>query len=412
MTLGIIGFGTIANGTAKNFLRDDRVQVVAVADPVSDLGNYGYKGELRGGHLFGQQTVDAYYAEWRKSGGYQGCRAYEDFREMIAREDLDAVYIATPDHWHCAATIIAAGKGRHIYGQKPLSLTIAEGRRMARAVAEAGVTFQTGSQQRSSIHFRTACEFVRNGRIGKVREVKIGFGSGHTDWSGLASRNQPEPVPPQLNYDLWLGPAPERRYVPALQQVNWRHNWDFSGGWLTDWGAHHLDILQWALGEDAGGPVRVENVVATLPPENDLYNTPTAFSFDAVYASGVRANVSNENRHGLLFEGEDGKSIFVARGVLEMTPAELRRQKIEPGEIHLYESRQHERNFIDCVYSGQAPIAPVEAGHRSITIAHLANIAIRLGRSSLPWNPVTETIPGDAAANAMLSRPMRAAYAV
>lgn len=412
LTLGVIGFGTIAHGSVRNFLGDERVQVVAVADPVSELPNYGYKGELRGGRLVGKQVVDAHYAEWDKTGTYQGCKVYEDFREMLAREDLDAVYIATPDHWHCAATVIAARQGKHIYGQKPLSLTVAEGRRMARAVQEAGITFQTGSQQRSSIHFRTACEFIRNGRIGRIQHVKIGFSGGHTDWSGLASRRQPEPVPRELNYDLWLGPAPRREYVPALQQLNWRHNWDFSGGFVTDWGAHHLDILQWAMNEDGGGPVRIENVVATLPPQTDLYNTPTAFSFDVVYANGVRASVSDAHRNGLHFTGEDGKSIFVARGVLEMTPDELRRQRIEPGEIHLYESPLHERNFVDSVFGEKEPIAPVEVGHRSITIAHLANIAIRLGRTSLAWDPATETVPGDAEANRMLSRPMRRAYAV
>lgn len=411
ITLGVIGFGTIAYSTVPNFLGDPRVQIVAVADPVSDLPNYGYKGEKRGGRLVGKKFVEDYYAQWH-DGEFKGCRPYEDYRDMIAKEDLDAVYVATPDHWHCAMMVYAARKGKHVYGQKPMSLTIAEGRRMAQTAVETGVTFQTGSQQRSSIHFRTACEFIRNGRIGRVRQVKIGFNGGHTDWSGLASRDRPEPIPPELNYDLWLGPAPKREYVPALLQLNWRHNWDFAGGYVTDWGAHHLDILQWALGMDATGPVRIENVTADLPPQTDIYNTPTAFSFDVVYASGVRATVSNQNRNGLLFEGDEGKSIFVARGILEMTPDELRRQKIEPGEVHLYESNLHEKDFIDCIYTGQTPIAPAEVGHRSITIAHLANIAIRLGRDSLRWDPVAEQVVDDPAANRMLSRPGRHAYAV
>lgn len=412
ITLGVIGFGTIAYGTVPNFLGDPRVQIVAVADPVTDLPNYGYKGDKHGGRLVGKKYVEDYYAQWQPSGSFKGCTPYEDFREMLAREDLDAVYIATPDHWHCAAMVHAARRGKHIYGQKPLSLTIAEGRRMAQTVAETGITFQTGSQQRSSIHFRTACEFIRNGRIGRIQSVKIGFLNGHTDWSGLAKRNRPEPVPRELNYDLWLGPAPQREYVPALQQMNWRHNWDFSGGFITDWGAHHLDILQWALDMDATGPVRIENVVAQLPNQTDLYNTPTAYSFDVVYANGVRANVSDRNRNGLLFEGEGGQSIFVSRGILEMKPDELRRRKIEPGEIRLYESNLHERDFVDRLYDARTPIAPAETGHRSITIAHLANIAIRLGRTSLQWDPVKERVIDDAAANQMLSRPMRRSYAI
>jgi predicted dehydrogenase len=413
VNLGVIGYGTIAYNTVANFLGDPRVQVVAVADPVSDLGNYGYSGERRGGRLVGQRAVEQYYAENATSGAYRGCRVYEDFREMIDREDLDAVYIATPDHWHCAVALLAARRGKHIYSQKPLALTIEEGRRMADAVAKAGITFQTGSQQRSSIHFRMACEFVRNGRLGRLRDIQIGFGSGgHADWSGLAARNQPEPVPPELNWDLWLGPAPARPYVPALLQLNWRHNLDFSGGYLTDWGAHHLDILQWALGADATGPVAIENVVATIPAPTELYNTASAFAFEPVYANGVRARVSTKNRQGLVFEGENGRSIYVTRGKIEMNPKELVREKIGAGEIRLYESALHERNFVDCIYDAKPTITPCETGHRSITIAHLANIAIRLGRSGLRWDPAAERVIGDEAANRMLSRPMRRPYAV
>lgn len=410
INLGVIGFGTQAHACVPTFLGDPRLQIVAVADPISDLPNYGYRGEKRGGRLVGQQMVEAHYAEWKDSGTFKGCRVYEDFREMLDREDLDAVYISTPDHWHCAAALHAIKRGLHVYGQKPLTLTVNEGRRMAQAVADSGITFQTGSQQRSSVHFRTACEFIRNGRIGRVQSVKIGFSGGHTNWSGLAARNQPEAVPSELNYDLWLGPAPERPYVPALLQLNWRHNWDYSGGFVTDWGAHHLDILQWAMGEDAGGPVRIENVKATLPAQTDVYNTPTAFSFDVVYANGVRANVSDSHRNGLHFEGEDGKAIFVGRGVLEMTPKELVRQKIETGEIHLPVSNLHEKDFVDRIYDGGTPIASIEVGHRSISIAHIANIAIRLGRDKLQWDPAKEQFVGDPAANAMLARPSRKGF--
>ena len=413
VNLGVVGFGTIAFSTVPNFLADPRVQIVAVADPVSDLPNYGYQGEKRGGRLVGQRAVEKFYSEQHMSGTYKGCRVYEDFREMLAREDLDAVYIATPDHWHCAIALLAAQRGKHIYGQKPLSLTIEEGRRMAHAVAETGITWQTGAQQRSSIHFRTACELVRNGRLGRLEGIKVGFGSGgHKDWSQLGERRQPEPVPPELNWDLWLGPAPERPYAPGLLQLNWRHNFDFSGGYLTDWGAHHLDILQWALGVDGSGPIAIENVQATLPPVTDFYNTATTFSFDVVYSSGIRANVSSRHRNGLQFLGENGRSLFVSRGILESKPDELRREKIGPGEIRLYESQLHERNFIDHIYDAKPTISPVEVGHRSITIAHLANIAIRLGRTRLQWDPLAENIIGDPEANKLLSRPMRRKYAV
>jgi predicted dehydrogenase len=412
INMAMIGFGTIAHSSCINFLGDERVQMVAVADPVSDLPNYGYKGELRGGRLEGKRKIEAYYAEHAKGGKFRGVKVYEDFREMLDKEDLDAVYIATPDHWHCAVATIAARKGKHIYGQKPLALTVDEGRRIADVVKQTGVTWQTGSQQRSSIHFRTACEYVRNGRIGKLEKITVGLPGGHTNWSQLGDRKRPETPPKELNYDLWLGPAAQREYTPALLQLNWRHNWDFSGGMITDWGAHHLDIVQWALDMDQSGPVRLENITATLPPQTDLYNTPTDYAFDVVYASGVRVSVSNKHPEGIRFEGEGGKSIFVKRDKLEFKPDTLRTAKIRDGELRLYESKVQEFNFADCVYSGQAPISPPETSHRAITISHLANIAIRLGRSSIRWNPATERFVDDPAADKLLSRPMRKAYAV
>jgi predicted dehydrogenase len=413
INLGVIGYGTIAHHTIMNFLGDARVQVVAVADPVSDLPNYGYKGELRGGRLVGRKKIEDHYAQDTTSGKFRGCRDYEDFRVMLEKEDLDAVYIATPDHWHCAAAVIAAGKGKHIYGQKPLAVTVDEGRRIARAVKAAGVTWQTGSQQRSSAFFRTACEYVRNGRLGKLRRITIGLpDKGHNDWSNLASRKAPEPVPKEVNHDLWLGPAPERPYCPALMPLNWRHNWDFSGGSVTDWGAHHFDIAQWALGMDESGPVLIENVVAKLPPQTDLYNTPTAYSFEVVYASGVPLHVSSASAEGIRFEGEDDRSIFVNRSKIEIKPDSLRLEKIRDGEVRLYESKVQEWNFIDCIYSGKPAICTADVSHRALTISHLANIAIRLGRSSVRWNPVTERFVGDPAADRLLSRPMRKSYAV
>ncbi|MFA5263207.1 MAG: Gfo/Idh/MocA family oxidoreductase [Opitutaceae bacterium] len=412
INMALIGFGTVAQFTTPNFLGIPQVQVVAVADPITELPNFGYQGELHGGRLVGQRLVNGHYAAAQTSGSYSGCRIYEDYREMLDREDIDAVIISTPDHWHCPITLHAARLGKHIYCQKPLSLTVEEGQRMVKAVREAGIIMQTGSQQRSKSYFKIACEYVRNGRLGKLQRIEIVIPGGHGDFSRLASRTKPEAVPKELNYDLWLGPAPEREYVPALLQVNWRHNFDFSGGMVTDWGAHHLDILQWALGMDESGPVAIENIVATTPPPNALYNTATDFNFDVVYASGLRANVTNNLRNGLLFVGEGGKSIFVSRDELTMTPDSLRKEKIREDEIRLYESLNHEKNFIEHIYDGKPAVAPIHVGHRSILIAHLANIAIRLGRSEIKWDPANERVPGDDKANAMLRRPMRKPYAV
>lgn len=412
INMAMIGFGTIAHSSCMNFLGDARVQMVAVADPVSDLPNYGYKGELRGGRLVGKKKIEDYYAQQAPGGKFRGVNVYEDFREMLDKEDLDAVYIATPDHWHCAVAVLAARKGKHIYGQKPLALTVGEGRRIADVVKSTGITWQTGSQQRSSVHFRTACEYVRNGRLGKLQKVTVGLPGGHTNWSTLADRKQPETPPKELNYDLWLGPAPQRPYAPALLQLNWRHNWDFSGGMITDWGAHHLDIVQWALDMDNSGPIAIENVVATLPPQTDLYNTPPNYAFDIVYANGLRVSVSDKHPEGIRFDGENGKSIFVKRDRLVFTPDTLAQEKIRENEIRLYESKVQEWNFVDRVYDARPPISPPESSHRAITISHLANIAIRLGRSSVRWNPATERFVNDSAADQFLTRPMRRQYAV
>ena len=413
LNVGLVGFGTIAHATTPNFLADERVQIVAMADPVSELPSYGYSGEHTGGRLKGKRVVEEYYAQQAK-GGYTGCKVYEDFRDMFEREDLDAIVINTPDHWHCAVAVHAARRGLHIYGQKPLALTVGEGRRIADEVKANGIVWQTGSQQRSSEYFRMACEFVRNGRLGRISNIKVELPGDHKNWSGLADRKRPEKVPAELNYDLWLGPAPERPYTPALLQLNWRHNYDFSGGMVTDWGAHHLDIVQWALGMDGSGPARVEIRKVTLPAATDLYNTATDFDFDVIYANGVRVNVTNnkDRTNGIRFEGDGGRSLFVNRDKIETTPKELIRERIKPGEVRLPESRLHERNFADAIYNGTEPITPIEVGHRSITVAHLANVAIRLGRSSLDWNPAAEQFTGDDQANAMLHRPMRKPYAV
>lgn len=409
INVACFGFGTIAHSTGPAFLNNDRVQLVAIADVNRKSGYYGYQGEKDGGRLVGMQIANEHYANATGRMMYRGCRAYEDFRELLENEDVDAVNISTPDHWHAVMSIYCANRKKHIYGQKPLALTIEEGRRMAQAVARNKVTWQTGSQQRSDTYFREAVEFVRNGRIGKLKTIKVGLPTGHTNWNQNAHLQDSVPVPDGLNFDLWEGPAPHREYCPALMPLNWRHNYDYSGGMVTDIGAHHIDIAQWAMDMDRSGPVRIENVSATLPPTGNLYNTATHYHFECVYENGVRMIVADETEleSGLTFEGEDGKSIYVGRGNIKMNPVELRRERIQDNEIHVYKSTNHVDNFIDGIYSGKPTVAPIEAAHRTISICHLANIAIRLGRDSLDWDPRRERILGDEAASSMLSRPLR-----
>ena len=412
--VALLGFGTIAQATTQGFLADKRAQVIAVADPAKLLSNYGYAGELMGGRDALKPYIEKFYAE-RADGAEatKDCATYEDYRELLEKEDVNALNISTPDHWHAKMCLDGAAKGLHMYGQKPLALTVAQGRLMADAVAKAGVTWQTGSQQRSDVYFRTACEFVRNGRLGKLTGIKLKLPGGHKDWSKLGSKQEITKVPDGLNYDLWEGPAPHRDYRPALLPLQWRHLYDYSGGMVTDFAAHHIDIVQWALGMDDSGPVKFENIKGTLPAADELYNTATGFHFECVYADGTRMTVDDDRSSTgeILFEGEDGKSILVTRDALTMTPSELRREKIKDDEIKLYESRGHVENFIDCIYSGQPTVAPIEAAHRTITISHLANIGIRNGIAAFDWDPSKEQ-SSNPTVNSWLERPMRAPYAI
>ncbi|MBI1373530.1 MAG: gfo/Idh/MocA family oxidoreductase [Phycisphaera sp.] len=409
MTLGCIGTGNNGINWLRNFLNDKRVQIVAVCD-VNKRSN-GYWADREGGREAARDIVQERYA---KDSGKQpsdiGCATYGDFREILQHADLDAVQIATPDHWHALMVIAAAKAGKHIYGQKPLSLTIKEGRAMSDAVAKAGITFQTGSQQRSMIHFRTGINLIRNGFIGKVHTVRVGLPSGHPDYSKHGSEKDPTPVPEGLDYDLWLGPAPEAYYCPARLHVNWRWNLDYSGGQMTDWGAHHIDIAQWAMGHEKTGPVEIKQVRGELPPRKDLYNTPDTFHWECTYEDGLKLIIGSDQRNGVTFEGEDGKSIYTNRGQLQSTPDDIKKNKITDDMKHIYESNDHVGNFVDCVFSGKEPIAPIEDAHRSITIAHLANIALQLERESLKWDPKAERVVDDEKANAMLIREYRGSW--
>lgn len=417
LNVGFIGYGTMAHDNIGNFLNNDNVQVVSVCDCNRESALYGYTAERHGGREPGRRRVNEFYAQKLGKPDYKGCNVYDDFREMLDKDDLDAVVISTPDHWHAIQTVWAARKGLHIYGQKPMSLCVAEGRLMADEVQKAGITFQVGSQQRSDTYFRMACEFVRNGRIGKLQRIEIGLPGGHSSWGKTPEQLSELPLakPPEnfgaAGFDMFLGPARERPFIPAIHlPMTWRWNLDYSGGMITDWGAHHLDIMQWALGKDESGPVAVENLKSDIPPYESLFNTAGHYSFEVVYEDGTRAFVSDQFPNGVRFVGEGGKEIFVTRGKLEMKPEALIREKIGKNEINLYKSGQHERNFIECVYSGKPTITTCEIGHRSITIAHLANIGLRLGRKQVKWNPKTERFVNDTEADTLLAAPMRGAW--
>jgi predicted dehydrogenase len=405
-TLGLIGCGGRANDVVKNFLNDDRVQVIAVCDVERESSRYN-KGLIKKAGTFGREPmrrlIDTHYQG-------KGCSTHEDYRELLAQSGIDAVQIATPDHWHALHAIATARAGKHIYCEKPLSLTIAEGRFMSDTLRNANVIWQTGSQQRSDVHFRMAAEFIRNGRLGQLKAIRVGLASDNRDNNGHASQTAPTPVPEGLNYDLWLGPAPDAPFCPARLHSNWRWFYDYSGGNITDFGAHHLDIVQWALGMDESGPVEFSDFAATWPTPGSLYTTPLTFQFTYRYADGTPVHVADKMDFGsgIQFVGELG-SITTQRGGLKFDPIDLRRP-LGKDDVRLYESQDHFRNFIDAIQDGVQPAAPIETAHRSITIAHLANIALRLNRTQLKWDPKTERILDDAEAQSFTSRPMRAPW--
>lgn len=407
ITLGIIGTGNQGTNDLKNHLNDDRVQVVAICDVNRESAGY-WNGGIAGRDP-AKKIVEQFYGSKATSGTYKGCDTYEDFRVLLGRKDIDAVHIAVPDHWHCIPVLMAAKAKKDIYAQKPLALTIAEGRAMADAVKKHKVIFQCGSQQRSDRNFRHACELVRNGRIGKLHTVKVGQPAGWPDYGKTADRKKPQPVPQGFDYEMWLGPAPSAPYAPARVGVNFRWISDYSGGQVTDWGGHHPDIAQWAMGTDDSGPVAIKNAKGVYPAD-ELYNTATEYYFECIYASGVKLIVSDKNKMGVTFEGTEG-SVYVTRGSGMANPEALWEAKLGEKDVQLYTSSDHYRNWVDCILSGKPTIAPCETAHRSITIAHLGNIAMKLGRD-LQWDPKKERFVNDAGADKMLTRPYREPWTI
>ena len=391
INLACIGVGSMGLGNLKGFLFTPGVQVIAVCEV-----DAGRRAEAKA-------TVEKHYAEHKPSGTWKGVAAYTDFRECLARDDLDAVCISTADHWHVPCALHAVKAGKDVYCEKPLSLTVEEGRRLSDAVRRYGRVFLMGSQQRSEWRFRFASELVLNGRIGQVRQVKVGLnkGRGHEPI-------QPAPVPPGLDYDLWLGPAPYRPYHRDCVHYNFRFISDFSGGQMLNWGSHHLDIAQWGLGTDRSGPVEVRG--QGVFPTDGPYDNPVTFNVDYAYANGVKLNCSTANPSGTRWEGSEGW-VAVDRGRLAAQPETLLKVTLRPEETHLVESRSHKDHFVECIRSRAETVAPCEVGHRSATMGHLGNIAMIL-RRPLRWDPARECFVGDDEANRMLGRTMRGPWAL
>ncbi|MCH9655382.1 MAG: Gfo/Idh/MocA family oxidoreductase [Planctomycetes bacterium] len=401
-----IGCGNQSRADLPGMLRLADTRVVAVCDVNKASGGYARKEHFLGREP-AQKRVNEHYAKKTRSGKYQGCDAYSDFRDVLAREDVDAVMITLPDHWHALATKKACEAGKDVYCQKPMSLTVHDGQQMIKAVRKHNRILQTGSQYRSNKVVRRMCELVRNGRIGKVKRViSIINGSGAGPEPGWKEM----PVPAGFDYDMWLGPAPMAPYHIDRCLYRFRFHLDYSGGQVTNTGAHSTDIIQWALGMDGTGPVEFEHQPGVVwPPKGHLYTTAMKTDFRARYANGIEFICRTQDPgFGARIEGTEGWVQFSVNNMREVEASSdaIKNSVITAEEIHLPVSNNHYQNFIDSVKSRKDPIEPVEAGHSTASICHLGNIAMRLKRK-LKWNPEKEQFIGDDEANQMLQRPYR-----
>lgn len=355
-----------------------------------------------------QWLADKIYAVELGKDAPRGVAAYHDFRDLLARKDLDGVLIVTPDHWHGVMGVAAAEAGKDIYLEKPLTYSVAEGRRLVDAVRKNKRVLQVGSQQRSSIHFLMACELVRNRRIGTLRSMRVWLPEDQG-----AGDPRPTPVPKSLDYDFWQGPAApapfcEDRVHPqtSYERPGWLQIEPYCLGMITGWGSHMMDIAQWGNGTEDTGPVSFEAQAEF--PDRGLFDVHTTFRAEAHYANGVRMIMETGNPAGVRFEG-DGGWIFVQRGKIEASDPEILRQKPGQGEVKLYQSGNHMKNFLECMRSRKDPAAPVDAGHRSNTVCIVTHIAMKLKRK-LAWDPAAERFTGDDEANRFLDYPHRSPW--
>lgn len=376
------------------------------------MGMGDAKGARRFGEIVAVCDVDANHlaAALKEFPDAQG---YADFRQVLDRKDIDAVVCSTVDHWHTLIAIAAMRAGKDIYCQKPLTLTIDEGKHLVRAQQETGRILQTGTQQRSSREFRLACDLVRNGRIGKIDRVEVWLPAGLREGPFATSE-----VPTGFDYNFWLGQTADVPYVKERTHFSFRYWWEYSGGTMTDWGAHHNDIVLWALGQDGSGPVRVEGkpLVEMIPGG---YTAASEYELTYTYADGVVHTCKSTTasawfggivdpegqQHGIKFLGSDGW-IWVTRGTIQANDPAILSEELPESAPRVYASSDHMGNFIECVKSRQDPICTAAIGHRSASLCHLGVIAIRLGRG-LDWDPVKEQFVNDDEANDYVARPMR-----
>ncbi|ACB76786.1 Gfo/Idh/MocA family protein [Opitutus terrae] len=386
IAVGVIGTGNIAQGHIDTLLGFPEVRIAALCD-------------------VDRVRLEATAAKVNAFYGDNGCRMFGDFRELAARADLDAVWVCTPDNWHALNAIEAIRQGKDVYVEKPLTLTIREGRELVNAARKHGRVIQTGTQQRSTRRFHDAAEFIRNGGLGRLERIEVLIPA-NNKFTGATW--EPEPVPAGLDWDLWLGPAPWTPFNRQGCHYNFRFILDYAAGQVTNWGAHYIDIAQWALGMDDSGPVEIEGQGEF--PTSGLFTTATKVDFTCRYANGVPLRC--RTRYDGVFDGN--VRFFGERGWIDVSrststasdPALLKAAAAREGAIKLPTSDNHHDNFLQCLRSRARPISDVETGHRGTTVCNLGNIAMLLGRK-LRWDPAREAFIDDLVANRMCARSMR-----
>lgn len=394
IVIGIFGWGMMAPGNTEGLMNLPDTQVVAACNVDKD-------------HL--KKSLNAINGHYKN----KDCTPYHDYRDLLARKDIDAVMIAVPDHWHAVIAVEAAKRGKDIYGEKPLAKTIAEQQAVVKTIQKHGRIWQTGSWQRSNGSFHKAAEIVRNGMIGKVTRVEVGLPSGHTDFGHDKELTRVQKPPAQLDYNMWIGPSKKVPYIPCQVHLNWRWNYNTGGGQLMDWVGHHMDIAHWGLGFDNNGPYEVEGH-GEFPPQDAIWNTCTKYRVECKYPENIHVTIAgghDDIKGGTKWIGTEGW-VRVDRGAFEASNEDWKDIKELPYDdvkIRLIRSTNHYRNFIDCVKTRQQTITPVETAHHSTLPGHLGLISMWVGRK-IRWDVKTEKILDDSSATALMSRHYRWPY--
>jgi predicted dehydrogenase len=390
LTVAVVGVGGMGLSHLSQLLDRDTVRVVAVADVDAHHQRRAAK------------VIDEKY-------GAKGCRMTGDFREVTRAKDIDLVTVATPDNWHALTAIDAIRNGKDVFVEKPLTLTVREGQALVAELRKHGRVGQTGTMQRSSEGFHRAAELIRNGRLGTVRQIDVLIPANNRY---VGATWKPEAAPEGLDYDFWLGPAPYAPYTSQRTHYQFRYILDYAGGQTTNWGAHYLDIAQWALGMDEGGPVEVEG--HGVFPSSGLFTAPTRVDVRYTYANGVtmrmRTRTDGVYDGNIIFRGDKG-TLDVSRSKLKSTPEGILKEEIGEKEVRLYKSRDHFGDWIACVKTRQAPVSDLAIGHKTTNLCNIGNIAMQLQRK-LAWNPANEVFADDAMANRLLTRPMRGPWSL